>query len=172
MSSLEVMLERVVDETSRAPTLVLGLGNLLLRDEGVGVHVVRALQAEPLPAGVELCDGGTLGLGLLDALAERTRVIVIDAIAGYPPGTVVRLTAAQLAPTTDRQLSAHELGLFETLATARQLGIAPREVVIFGISPHDLGTGLELSPPVAALVPRLVELVRAELVGSGSEDRT
>jgi hydrogenase maturation protease len=166
------MLEPAMDASLRAPTLVLGLGNLLLRDEGVGVHVVRALQAADLPAGVELCDGGTLGLGLLDALAERERVIVIDAIAGWPPGTVVRLTGEQLAPTADRKLSAHELGLYETLATARQLGIAPRAVVILGISPHDLRMGLELSPEVAALVPRLVELVRAELVGGGAEDRT
>ncbi len=170
MTGVALRPDGVVGEVVRAPTLVLGLGNLLLRDEGVGVHVVRALRECDLPADVELCDGGTLGMGLLDTLAERARVIVIDAIAGYPPGTVVRLTAEQLAPAVERRLSAHELGLHETLATARQLGVAPREVVVIGVSPHDLRMGLELSPEVAALVPRVVELVRAELVRDGGEE--
>jgi hydrogenase maturation protease len=146
-----------------APVLVLGLGNLLLRDEGVGIHVIRALAHESLPAGVELCDGATAGMALVDLLAGRDRVIVVDAMsAGEPPGTVRRLQAEDLFPARPG-CSVHELGLGEALAAARLLGVAPRAVVIFGVQPAELTCGLELSATLAPLVPQLVALVHAEL---------
>jgi hydrogenase maturation protease len=165
------------------PILVLGIGNILLKDEGAGVHVVRELSVRAergrpaLPDGVELYDGGTFGIDLLDTLANRRKVIVIDAVrpvlrstrtgaeggADAAPGTVLRFTAADLAQREEADLSLHQVGLFETLAMARQLGCAPEEVVIFGIVPATLESGLELSPEVAAVVPKVVELVLAEL---------
>jgi hydrogenase maturation protease len=152
------------------PTLVLGIGNILLKDEGVGVHAVRELAARaerggsPGRHGVELYDGGTFGIDLLDTLANRRKVIVIDAVrADAAPGTVLRFTAADLVRPGRPDLSLHQVGLFETLAMARQLGCAPEEVVIFGIVPMALDPGLELSPEVAAVVPKVVELVLAEL---------
>ena len=146
------------------PTLVLGLGNILLRDEGVGVRVVEAMERMDLPPEVELFDGATAGLDLLDVLADRCKVIVIDAIDDdSEPGTVVRLSPEDLASRNGRGVSLHEIGLMETLTVARQLGIAPQELVVFGISPKDVSCGLALSPETARLVPEIVELVLAEL---------
>jgi hydrogenase maturation protease len=150
--------------TCARPILVLGLGNILLRDEGVGVHVVRALEHRTLPPNVEVVDGATAGFALVDVLADRRKVIVVDAIAAdCAPGTVLRLTAADLAPQLATPLSLHEVGLAEALAATRQLGIAPQEVVVIGVRPDLVECGLELSPRISALVPRMVELVLAEL---------
>jgi len=150
--------------TDRCPTLVLGVGNILLRDEGIGVRVVEAMAREGAPDGVELFDGATAGLDLLDALAGRRKVIVIDALdADCEPGTVLRLEPEELAPHPAQSVSVHDIGLMETLVVARQLGIAPESVVILGVRPAEVDCGLELSPQIAALVPRIVELVRAEL---------
>jgi len=149
----------------RAPVLVLGIGNILLRDEGVGVRVVEALGREVLPEGVELLDGGTAGADLLDTLAGRRKVVVIDALdAGAEPGAVVRLAGGELAPH-DGPLSLHEIGLAETLAMARQLGCAPHEVVVIGVQPGDVSPGLELTEPVARVVPKVVEFVLEEVRG-------
>jgi hydrogenase maturation protease len=151
----------------RCPTLILGLGNILLRDEGVGVRVVQAMEGMSLPSGVELFDGGTAGLDLLDAMADRRKVIVIDAIdADVAPGTVLRLSPQELVPQASPTVSLHEVGLLETLAVARQLGTAPAEVVIIGVNPRELGWGLSLSPGIARLVPEIIELVLAEAEGS------
>ncbi len=147
-----------------APTLILGLGNILLRDEGLGVRVVEAMEKLDLPAGVELFDGATYGIDLVNVLAQRDRVIVIDAIdADCEPGTMMRLTADELAPAHDRGVSLHELGLCETLTVAQRMGCAPREVTIIGVAPADLRPGLELSPTIQRVMPRIIEAVRAEL---------
>ena len=146
------------------PVLVLGLGNILLRDEGVGVRVVEALRGRDLPPGVELCDGGTAGLHLVDVLAHRRHVLVIDALdAEAEPGTLFRLTPADLAGTPHGGTSPHEAGLREALALAPHLGTAPGDVVIFGIQPGRVEAGLELSAEVARVVPAAVEQVLAEL---------
>ena len=147
-----------------APVLVLGLGNLLLRDEGVGVHVVEALAPfGPWPR-VELADGGTSGLGLVDLLAGREKVIVIDAVAGpWTPGTVIRLGPEDLAPALGGPLSLHEVGLSEALRAVRLLEDSPEEVVLLGVVPDEIGAGLDLSPTIAALLPDVVRLVLDEL---------
>jgi len=155
-------------QTRSCPTLVLGLGNILLRDEGVGVRVVQAMERMALPREVEVFDGATAGVDLLDVLAERRKVVVIDAIAGdSPPGTVLRLTPADLAPRHERGVSLHDLGLLETLALAEQLNVSPEEVVIIGVKPHSVACGLELSPELARAVPQIIELVLAELEWAG-----
>ena len=152
------------------PVLVLGVGNILLRDEGVGVHVVGMIEAGvaagdlALPEGVEVCDGGTLGLDLVDLVENRRKVVIIDALdADAAPATVLRFTAEDLARREAVDLSLHQLGLFEMLAMARYLGRAPQEVVIFGIVPKDMSPGLELSAEVAAVVPEVVRRVLAEI---------
>ncbi len=146
------------------PVLVLGLGNILLRDEGVGVHVVRAMERLDLPPRVELCDGATAGLDLLDILADRRKVVVIDAFAGpHEAGTVLRFGPGELVPRQSPDVSLHEMGFLETLTVAGRLGIAPREVVVLGVKPLSVECGLDLSPEIARLVPRIIELVMAEL---------
>ena len=115
---------------NRRPILVLGIGNILLRDEGVGVRVIEQMQKLRLPDDVELVDGGTAGADLLDVLAERRKVIVIDAVqADCEPGTVLRFTADDLVRPDRVGMSLHELGLGEALAMTRQLGCVPEEVV-------------------------------------------
>ncbi|UCG59028.1 MAG: hydrogenase maturation protease [Phycisphaerales bacterium] len=152
------------DAQGRRPTLVLGIGNILLRDEGVGVRVIEQMQKMHLPDGVELVDGGTAGADLLDVLAERRKVIVIDAVqADCDAGSVLRFTADDLACPDRAGVSLHELGLGEALIMTKQLGCAPEEVIVFGIKPKELGCGLELSEEIAASVPKVIELVLAEI---------
>ena len=152
------------------PVLVLGVGNLLLKDEGVGVHVVQAIEAQvaagdlALPESVEVGDGGTLGLDLVDLVENRRKVIVVDAVeADAAPATILRFTAEDLVRRQASDLSLHQVGLFEALAMARQLGCAPDVVVIFGIVPKDMSPGLELSAEVAAVVPEVIRRVLAEI---------
>jgi hydrogenase maturation protease len=148
----------------RRPILILGIGNILLRDEGVGVRVIEQMQKMHLPDNVELIDGGTAGADLLDVLAERQKVIVIDAVqADCEPGTVLRFTADELVQPEGVGMSLHELGLGEALTMTRQLGCAPEDVVVFGIKAKDIVSGLELSEEIAASVPKVIELVLAEI---------
>jgi hydrogenase maturation protease len=144
-------------------TLVVGIGNILLRDEGVGVRVIEAMRNRRLPEGLELLDGGTRGVDLIDHFCDRGKVIVVDALdADLSAGSVMRLMPEDLA-SKEQAISLHELGLLETLAIARQLGCAPGEVVIFGIQTAAVEPGLELSPAVAAVVDRVIELVLKEV---------
>lgn len=146
------------------PILILGIGNILLRDEGVGVRVVEAMQGLDLPEGVELVDAGTAGADLVDIMADRRKVIVVDAIeAQGAPGTILRLNGEDLLPEPGGLLSLHQLGLVESLFMAKQLGCAPGEVIVFGIQPGQIRAGLELSPEVASAVPKVIEAVLAEI---------
>ena len=158
-------------QTRACPTLILGVGNILLRDEGIGVRVVEAMEQMGLPPGVELLDGATAGLDLLDVLADRRRVIVVDAVEGDArPGTVLRLTPEDRVPRAGQRISLHEIGVLETLTVAKQLGIAPQEVIIFGVRPHDVSCGLDLSPEIGRLVPKIIELVLATVENDASAD--
>jgi hydrogenase maturation protease len=149
---------------NRRPVLVLGIGNILLRDEGVGVRVIEQMQKMHLPYYVELIDGGTAGADLLDVLADRRKVIVIDAVqANCEPGTVLRFTADDLVRPDGVGMSLHELGLGEALTMTGQLGCAPEDVVVFGIKPKDISCGLDLSETIASSVPKVIELVLDEL---------
>lgn len=156
--------ERFEHLSGPSPLLVLGLGNILLRDEGVGVFAVRSLRQRMLPAQVEALDGGTFGLDLLDAIADRDKVVVIDAIdADLPSGTIVRLREEQVLPTHLHRSSLHDSGLAEVLRVARLLGCAPREVIVIGVVPELVAEGLGLSPRIDALLPDIVEIVLKEI---------
>lgn len=146
------------------PILILGIGNTLLRDEGIGPHVAQALAAMDLGSEVEVIDGGTSGADLIDTIADRQKVIVIDSMkADEKPGTVYRFTGADLLEHHERAISLHEFGLGETLLMAQQLNCAPKEVIIFGIQPAEIRPpAVGLSPLIAALVPKLIEAVLKE----------
>lgn len=149
----------------RRPLVVLGIGNLLLSDDGVGVRVIEALEDVALPGDVELVDGGTAGADLIEVVADRQKVIVIDAMeTGGPPGTVLRVPGADLC-AEDTQLSLHEVGLVDALHMARRLGCEPGEVVVFGVQPERLELTLELSETVSGAIPDIVRRVREELAG-------
>jgi len=154
-----------------AGTLVLGIGNLLMGDEAVGVEAVRQLQESRLPEGTECLDGGTGAFALLGPMRQARRILVIDATAdGAPPGTVRRLTP-RFSADYPRSLTAHDLGLKDLLDAFHLLGDPP-EVVLFAISiqiPAEPQLGL--SPAVAAAVPRVVEMVVKELSCDGGAGR-
>jgi hydrogenase maturation protease len=149
-----------------APTLILGIGNILMRDEGVGVRAIEAMARLAVPEGVEILDGGTAGLDLVDAIANRRKVIVIDAAElDAEPGTVLRFSAKHILDDTRPAISMHEFGLVETLRTAKHLGCAPHDVVVIGVQPETVSVGLELSDPVKAALPAVIDLVLAEARG-------
>lgn len=144
-------------------TLVLGLGNVIMGDEGVGVHVVRALEKQALPSHVECLDGGTGGFILLEPLQAAQHIILIDATDdGNPPGTVTRTTprfSKEYPPT----LTAHDIGVKDLLDAFYMQG-GEREVVLYAISidPKQPIT-LELSPACAKARDEAVERIAAEL---------
>lgn len=156
------------EEVTRAPVLVLGVGNILLGDEGVGVRVVETLQKMSLPEGVEVMDGGTASMALLDSLSDREKVIVIDAVKGrQEPGTIYRFTPADITVQKGIVTSLHQLGILDALTQVEFLGHAPGDVVLYGIEPKDTRLGLELTSEVKAAMPRVIELVISELQNCG-----
>jgi hydrogenase maturation protease len=152
------------DAYIRRPVLVLGIGNILLHDEGIGVYVVEQMQKGGVPDYVELLDGGTTGADLLDHICDRQKVIVVDAVdMDIEPATILRFTPDCLESSGGYSISLHDFGIAETLVMARQLNCAPQEVIIIGIKPKDLTPGLGLSDEVAGVVPRIIECVSAEI---------
>ena len=148
------------------PVCVLGLGNRLETDEALGALVIEHLSGEPnclgaLPdAGcVDLIDGGTVGLALLPRLMDLDGLLVVDAInAGEEPGTLVDLDGASLI-RHDLVMSVHDLGAGELLGALHVLEAWPRRVRVIGVEPKAIELGLELSEPVAAAMPGLLETI-------------
>ena len=144
--------------------LILGIGNILLKDEGVGVHVVQKLKEMSLPENVEVLDGGTAGLDLADYIAGRKKLIVIDAVnAGGKPGTLYRLTKENLDIKPKAIFSFHEIDFLDALHISEVVNSKPEEVVVIGIEPKDMSIGTELSPEIEERIPRIIELVASEL---------
>jgi len=154
-------------ESSDSPfaVLVIGLGNPLRGDDGVGPRVVRELDRRGLPEGVTALDVGTGGLDLLRVLEGRKHVVLVDAAdVGREPGQFVRFRPdqARLVFAGDR-LSLHHAGLGEVLALADALGRALPEMVIFGVQPAEVAWGEGLSPAVEATLPILIDAVLEEI---------
>jgi hydrogenase maturation protease len=145
--------------------LVLGVGNVLMTDEGVGVHVVRRFEAEgALPPAVRVVDGGTLGLDLLPMVADARALIVVDAVdMKEAPGTVRVLRGAELHGALGGQMSAHQIGLGDLLAVGRLTGELPDRLAVVGIQPGVVDVGLEPTAACAGAIPNAVAAVRAEL---------
>jgi hydrogenase maturation protease len=154
-------------------TLVLGLGNILLGDEGVGVRVVERLQEfYEFPLEVQVLDGGTLALDLLPYVEDADRLLVIDALEmGTEPGAIARLEGDQVPAFLSVKISPHQMGLADLLAAARLRDRYPEQLVLWGVQPAVMRPGLALSPPVAAQVEVLVDRVLAELRQWGIEPR-
>lgn len=142
-----------------AKNLILGVGNLLLTDEGVGIHAVQRIFAtRTLPDDVNVVDGGTAGLGLLYDLEGVDKLVIIDAVeTGHSPGSIVRLSGDQIPSYMSLKLSPHEITLPDFLAAARLRDLYPKEVVVWGMQPASLEVGVELSPPLAARLDELIE---------------
>jgi hydrogenase maturation protease len=144
--------------------VVLGVGNLLLSDEGVGVHVANKLMEMDLPPEVDVVEGGTDGFRLMNVVTGAARLIVVDAVkGGGPPGSIYRFDIKD-APTypDEYKTSVHQIGILEVVHLSELIGKAP-ETTIIGVEPKSLDMGMELSPEVQAKVPRIIELVLEEV---------
>jgi hydrogenase maturation protease len=142
--------------------LVLGIGNVLMGDEGIGVYVARRLAERGVAEGVEVLDGGVGSFLLLGPMQSAGRILLIDAtLDGQTPGTIRRLTP-RFSSDYPRTLTAHDIGLKDLLDAFHLLGQVP-EVTLFAISVAVAEMGMELSPAVAAAVERAADLVAAEL---------
>ncbi len=153
----------------RKRILVLGVGNILLRDEGVGVKVIERLESlYDFSDNVELMDGGVLGLRLLDPIVSSDCVIVVDAVQnGQPPGSLYRFGAEELEKRVTFKNSLHQLDLVEALAYAEVMGHRPSAVII-GIEPADISPwGVELTDIVQARLPEMCSRVLSEVENSG-----
>lgn len=157
--------------SSRCPVLVLGMGNLLLEDEGLGIRALELLQKNyRLPPEVELLDGGTTGMGLLDDVSGREHLLVIDAVqTGDPPGTLVRLANDQVPVYFSMRISPHQLGLSDVLATLELSGEKPADVIVLGLVPESLEMCLELTELIGKKLDSLVDAVVTELADLGFE---
>ena len=152
-------------------TLVLGLGNILLADEGVGVRVVERLQELYIfPEETQVMDGGTLGLDLLPYVEDTDRLLVVDAVdMRTEPGTLVRIANEEVPTFLSIKVSPHQMGLADILSAARLLGHFPEDLVLWGVQPGVIKATLELSPPIAAQVDILADKVLADLSRWGIE---
>lgn len=149
--------------------IVLGLGNVLCGDDGVGVEAVWLLrQSYELPPEVRLLDGGTLGLALMSEIAGASAVLLVDAIRDDgPPGTLVRLRGEEVAPAARSRLSVHQIGVTDLLDGLRLVGAYPESLMLIGLVPETLELGIGYSPAVAAALPGLVAAVAAEIAARG-----
>jgi hydrogenase maturation protease len=146
--------------------LVLGVGNVLLQDEGVGVAVARRLSDTPesLPPETRVVDGGTLGLDLLPLIADAGAMVLVDAIdLGRAPGTVYVLRDMEIHGALAGHVSPHQVGVSDLVAAARLMGQLPDHVTLVGIQPGTIAIGLDLTDAVAAAVPHAVDVARDEL---------
>ena len=148
-------------------TLVLGLGNPLRGDDGVGARVVEELNHRGLPQGVTAMDGGTGGLDLLRILERWNRVVIVDAAdVGLEPGQFVRFTPDQVRLTgASGAFTLHNAGLSEVLALAAALNLDLPELVVFGVQPAEIGWGEGLTLALEAALSGLADAVLEELKG-------
>ena len=144
---------------------MLGIGNVLMMDDSVGVRAVEELEkGYRFPEGVELLDGGTSGIELLSYIEGRDHLIIIDALkSGLPPGTVLRVEGEDVPARFMTRISPHQLGLSDMLAAATISGRLPRNLVLFGVEPKKVEFGLGLSDEVRAVLDKLVGTVIEEL---------
>lgn len=151
---------------SEETIIVLGIGNILLRDEGIGVRVVEELTRRYVfPENVRCVDGGTQGLWLMATIQQADHLVVVDAILGKgEPGTLYRMEGPDLPTGLRVKQSAHDSDLMEALTLCSFLETAPKSVVVLGIEPENIQPmGLELTETVAARMDDLVALVVKEL---------
>jgi hydrogenase maturation protease len=151
------------NQPAMARVVVIGVGNLLLKDEGIGIHTVAALQEISLPPDVKLIDGGT-SPDLIAYTKAGDKLIIIDAArAGGEPGAIYRFRPEDLAAEKGVLTSAHELGVVQNLSLMSLLGNQPAETIIIGIEPKEIEAGLELSAELRQKLPDIVKIVLKEI---------
>lgn len=148
---------------TKGSVAVLGIGNILLTDDGVGVHTVNAMQRMIEFNNTAVIDGGTAIFDLVDVFIKHKKVIIVDSIrGGHAPGTLYRLTPGDLGALIRENSSLHEVQVIDIVGLVKHMGYEP-EVVILGVEPQDIGYSLELSPGIKKVVPLLIQEIKKEL---------
>jgi hydrogenase maturation protease len=155
--------------TAKGNVLVLGIGNILLRDEGAGIRALERLRARYLlPKPVQALDGGTMGLDLLPYIEQASSLLILDTVrTGRSPGSLVRLERDEIPAALALKLSVHQVGFQELLAASLFRQTLPSRLVLWGIEPAVVNWGLELSAPVAASLDDLAGAAALELQNWG-----
>ena len=151
-------------QASPQSILILGVGNLLLGDDGFGVHVINALKDIPFPPNVHLLEAGTVSHRLIPLFREIEHLIVIDVVeAGDIPGSIFRFSPDDMQFPTEQKASLHQISLIDVLRMAELTGGKPKTVIL-AVQPKDVSSwSLELSDELEAIIPKVKELVVEEL---------
>jgi len=149
---------------NKPKVLILGVGNLLLTDDGFGVHLIKSFDGASLPENIQMLEAGTVSHQLILLFREIDYLIVVDTVdAGDAPGTIFRFSPDDMSFETEQKLSLHQMSLIDVLQMAEMTGAKPK-TVIFGVQPKDVASwGLELSEEVKAAIPKVRELISREL---------
>lgn len=144
--------------------IVVGIGNVLMKDDGLGVYVVQQLSKRLWPEQVDLIDAGIASFEILDVFCSADHIIVVDSMtAGGEPGTIYRVPLQELGLRDSHAvISLHELHFTEAIKVVNMMGYQP-QVTVFGVEPYQVELGMELSPLIATKIPRLLELVETEI---------
>jgi len=157
------------ERSSPSPVLVLGMGNILLEDEGLGIHALQLLrQRYVVPPEVEFLDGGTSGMALIDQISGRKHLLVLDAVqTGDPPGTLVKMSDQDVPVYFGLRVTPHQLGLSDVLASLNLTDEQPGSVTVIGLVPQSLEMSLDLTDHIRHSLDYLVEAAASELVRLG-----
>ena len=152
------------EDTVSKKTVILGIGNVLLCDEGVGVHVANELMKMDLPPSVSVVEGGTDGFRLLNVITDADRLIIVDTVrGGAAPGSIYRFDIDEVRSCPSGfKTSVHQIGILEVIDLSGLIGKTPYTTVI-GVEPKSLEMCMELSPEIGEKVHRVIELVLDEL---------
>jgi hydrogenase maturation protease len=156
--------ERDMESFLSSDTVVIGVGNTIRSDDGVGVHAARLLQVDPrLPAGITVLDGGTMGLELVSFTSNASHVLLLDAMnSGSVPGTLARMTGRDLL-ATKQGWSVHELALTDLISALFLVATRPQEIVVMGVQPSNTDWGTTLSAEVNAVLELLIDAAVSQL---------
>ncbi len=148
--------------------VILGVGNILLKDEGIGVCVAKEMEKLKLPDNVRVLDGGTLGIDLLNLIEDADKLIIIDAVkTGAEPGAIFRFRPEDIETITKApKTSLHQIDLYETLKIAKLMEKYP-ETIVIGIQPKTMEWGMELTPELSEKIPEIIKCVLEELKSEG-----
>ncbi|WP_315068558.1 HyaD/HybD family hydrogenase maturation endopeptidase [uncultured Clostridium sp.] len=144
-------------------TAIIGIGNILLKDDGVGVYVIRQLENEELPATVELVDGGTSTLDTLSYFLKYKKVIVVDCLkAGHKPGTIYKINPEEIKGYKQENLSIHDVQILDVVKMANMLAKFPK-VVILGVEPEEICLDTEMTDNIKNKIPEIIKHIKVEL---------
>jgi len=144
--------------------LILGVGNLLLSDEGVGVHIAQKMMSMDLPPEVQVVEGGTDGFGLVNVIVQADRMILIDAVkGGGQPGSIYRFNIEDCPPYPDLfKTSVHQISILEVINLSSLIASTPQTTII-GVEPACVEIGMQLSPQVEAKIPKVIQMIQEEV---------